>query len=105
MDIARTKKPRSKTSWIVGAALSAILGAALLSSMALGPAVPAVERKSLVLARVERGAFVSSVHGPGTLVPRDLRWISSDSAARVERVVVKPGASVQPDTVILELSN
>jgi HlyD family secretion protein len=76
-----------------------------MSLAALGPAVPSVERASLLLGKVERGEFVSAVRGPGTLVPKELRWISAETAARVERVVVKPGALVQQDSVIIELSN
>src|SRR3546814_11541461 len=43
--------------------------------------------------------------GPGTVVPREIRWIAAETNARVKRIVVKPGAQVQADTVILELSN
>jgi multidrug resistance efflux pump len=39
------------------------------------------------------------------LVPEQIRWISSRSNARVERVLVKPGAVVKSDTVILVLAN
>jgi glucosylceramidase len=38
-------------------------------------------------------------------VPREIRWITAETPAHVERIVVKPGAQVQADTVILELSN
>jgi HlyD family secretion protein len=38
-------------------------------------------------------------------VPKEIRWIAAETAARVERIVVKPGAEVQPDTVVLELRN
>jgi HlyD family secretion protein len=45
------------------------------------------------------------VRGPGTLVPKAIRWIAAETEARVERIVVKPGAVVEADTVIMELSN
>jgi HlyD family secretion protein len=45
------------------------------------------------------------VHGPGTLVPVDIRWIAARTLGRVERIVLLPGASVKPDSVILVLSN
>jgi len=45
------------------------------------------------------------VRGPGTLVPKEIRWIAAETTARVERILVRPGATVEPDTVILELSN
>src|SRR5688500_6303485 len=49
--------------------------------------------------------MVREVLGQGTLVPEEIRWIAAKTSARVERVLVKPGARVQEDTVILELSN
>ena len=45
------------------------------------------------------------VRGPGTLVPREILWIAAQSAGRVERVLVRPGAVVEPDTILAELSN
>ena len=37
--------------------------------------------------------------------PEDIRWIPARTQGRVERIVLRPGAQVTPDTVILELSN
>jgi HlyD family secretion protein len=45
------------------------------------------------------------VRGLGTLVPEDIRWIAASKEGRVEKIIVRPGAKVQPDTVILELSS
>ena len=71
----------------------------------LEPRPPSVSRSSVYLGTVERGEMLRPVRGPGTLVPEELRWISSRTSGRVERRVVLPGAEVEPDTVILELSN
>jgi HlyD family secretion protein len=71
----------------------------------LKPAAPQVERASVWLDTVKRGEMLREVRGPGTLVPREIRWITAETSAHVERIVVKPGAQVQADTVILELSN
>ncbi|REJ84745.1 MAG: HlyD family efflux transporter periplasmic adaptor subunit [Acidobacteria bacterium] len=71
----------------------------------LEPRPPSVSRSSVYLGTVERGEMLRQVRGPGTLVPEELRWISSRTSGRVERRVVLPGAEVEPDTVILELSN
>jgi HlyD family secretion protein len=49
--------------------------------------------------------MVREVLGQGTLVPEEIQWIAARTSARVERVLVKPGAVVKADTVILELSN
>ncbi len=45
------------------------------------------------------------VRGPGVLVPREIRWIAAASEARVDRVLVKPGAVVTADTALVEMSN
>ena len=49
--------------------------------------------------------MVREVRGMGTLVPEEIRWIAAGTDARVERLVVFPGAVVQPDTLLLVLSN
>ena len=45
------------------------------------------------------------MRGAGTLVPERIRWIPATTDGTVERIVIRPGAAVAPDTVILELSN
>lgn len=71
----------------------------------LEPAAPSVERSTVWPDIVERGPMVIQVRGPGTLVPEQIRWITALTGGAVERIVVQPGAEVNPQTVILELSN
>jgi HlyD family secretion protein len=71
----------------------------------LKPAAPSVSRSAVWIGTVERGPLVRQVRGVGTLVPEEVRWIPAATDARVERIVVHPGTSVEPDTVVLELSN
>jgi len=71
----------------------------------LKPAAPSVDRGTLVIDTVKRGGMLRQVHGLGTLVPEDFRWIPAATDGRVERIVVLPGSIVTPSTVILELSN
>ena len=71
----------------------------------LDPAAPTVAQSSLWLDTVKRGEMLREVRGPGTLVPKEIRWIAAETPARVERIVVKPGARVEVDSVILEMSN
>ena len=49
--------------------------------------------------------MVRQVRGTGTLVPERIRWIPATTDGTVERIVIRPGALVAPDTVIVELSN
>ena len=107
MDIARPelKKKKRRRQYVIGAAVAACLLVAVAGLAALGPAIPSVERSSVLVDQVKRGELLREVRGPGTLVPKEIRWIAAETAAHVERIVIKPGAVVKPDTVILELGN
>jgi HlyD family secretion protein len=54
---------------------------------------------------VQRGAMLRDVRAPGTLVPRDVRWLASATPALVSRIEVLPGTPVAKDTVLLRLTN
>ena len=71
----------------------------------LEPAAPRVDRDTIYLDTVQRGPMVRQVRGTGTLVPEQIRWIPATTDGTVERIVIRPGALVAPDTVILEMSN
>ena len=71
----------------------------------LEPAAPAVEAGTVWDDTVKRGPMVRDVRGLGTLVPEDIRWIPATTQGRVERIILRPGTQVKPDSVILELSN
>jgi HlyD family secretion protein len=100
--IARQRKVRRITYG--ASALVAVLLITLGLSR-LKPAAPSVDRGTLVIDTVKRGGMLRQVHGLGTLVPEDFRWIPAATEGRVERIVVLPGSIVTPTTVILELSN
>ncbi len=107
MDIARPelKQRKRRRQIILGTVVATLIVAAGVGLASLGPAMPSVERTSLLVDTVKRGELLREVRGPGTLVPKEIRWIAAETAARVERIVVKPGAKVETDTVILELNN
>jgi HlyD family secretion protein len=73
--------------------------------MRLRPAPPGVPGNTLWCGTVKRGSITREVHGAGTLVPEEIRIITARTSARVEKIVLRPGAHVQPGTVILELTN
>ena len=107
MDIARPSNVRQKrirqALYIGGGLLVVALISVGLSR--LKPAAPTVEAGTVWKDTVKRGPMVRQVRGLGTLVPEDIRWIPSTTAARVEKIVLRPGTKVAPDSVILELSN
>ena len=106
MDIKRpdlkARKRRNLILWTSVAAVAALLLVAL--ALGMGPAMPKADRDALWTGQVKRGELLRDVRAPGALVPRSTRWIAADAAARVERIVAKPGTTVSADTVIMELS-
>jgi HlyD family secretion protein len=107
MDIARPSQARQKRIRRIvygGAGLATVL-LITLGLARLKPAAPKVDRATVVIEAVKRGPMLRQVHGIGTLVPEEIRWIPAATEGRVERIVVLPGTAVKSDTVILELSN
>jgi len=107
VDIARpsqAKKKRLKRIAYATAAVVVVAGISMAVSR-LKPAAPTVDRAVVWIDAVKRGPMVRQVRGSGTLVPEDIRWIPAQTQGRVERIILRPGAQVTPDTVILELSN
>jgi len=89
----------------VASVAAALIGIAVIAISRLEPAVPTVSRDSVWVDTVREGEMLRQVRGNGTLVPREVRWITAQTAGRVERIVVRPGAAVEPDTVLIEMSN
>jgi HlyD family secretion protein len=107
VDIARpsqAKKKRIRRILYISVAVIAVAGISLGVSR-LKPAAPTVDRAVVWIDAVKKGSMLRQVRGSGTLVPEDIRWITMQAQGRVERIVLRPGAQVNPDTVILELSN
>jgi HlyD family secretion protein len=105
MDVPRTgARPRTRRAVIVAVGVLA-LAAITVGVRWFGGRAPAVSRGDLWIGTVKRGALTLEVRGQGTLIPTDFRWASSPIAARVDKVLVQPGAIVEPTTVLVELSN
>lgn len=106
MDEVRTdKKARSRRRlWKYGAGGTAVAVLLIVGASLLGEA-PAVARSELWMDNVVRGDMLREVSGTGTLVPRSIRWLAAETAARVESIDVRPGEQVEPDTVIMRLSS
>ncbi|MGE3276328.1 MAG: efflux RND transporter periplasmic adaptor subunit [Vicinamibacterales bacterium] len=102
--VARKKKLR-RISLAVAAVL--VIGLVSVVLARLQPAAPSVDRATVWVEPVKRGSMLRQVRGLGTLVPVDeaRRWVPASTQGRVERIILRPGAQVEPDTVILELSD
>ncbi|OJH38550.1 efflux RND transporter periplasmic adaptor subunit [Cystobacter ferrugineus] len=105
MDIPRPTKNRRRASLLYGALLLGALVLITFGMSQLGQAAPEVDGASVWIDSVKQGEMVRQVVGPGTLVPENFRWITADTAGRIEHLPLRPGASVKEDTQLMELSN
>ncbi|MCC7008290.1 MAG: HlyD family efflux transporter periplasmic adaptor subunit [Acidobacteria bacterium] len=98
---------RRRRRWLVGGAMAIVALGVSVAVARMEPAAPSIANSQAVLwfGTVKRGPMVREVRGAGTLVPEEIRWIPATTAGRVERILLQPGARVEPDTVIVELSN
>src|SRR5437762_500473 len=107
MDVPRpgiaAQKRKRRIIIIAAVAVGVVLATFALSR--LKPAVPSVDRSTVWIDTVKRGPMVRQVRGLGTLVPEEIRWVPVNTEGRVDKIVVRPGTQVTPDTVILELTS
>src|ERR1700686_442426 len=107
MDIQRPSNARAKKIRRIayGTVALLLLGGVTYGLSKLRPAAPSVDRATIWPDEVKPGPMLREVRGLGTLVPEDIRWIPLPLDSRVEGIVLRPGAGVKPDSVILELSD
>jgi len=110
MDLQRDPailKKKQRRRAVIGVVVALAVVAVSVAVSRLEPALPSVAnaQSTLWIRTVRRGPMVREVRGAGTLVPEEIRWIPSTTSGRVKRIVLRPGAQVEPGTVILELDN
>jgi HlyD family secretion protein len=104
LDIKR-EPPKKRGKYIMIGAGVVVLGITTVMLGNLEARPPSVDRATLWIDSVQRGTFTRQVRAPGTLVPERIRYVVAITSGRVEALPVRPGATVNPSTVILELSN
>src|ERR1700675_528037 len=107
MDIQRPSNARAKKIKRIAYVTVAVLACAgvTLALSRLKPAAPSVDGSTIWPDTVKRGPMLREVRGLGTLVPEDIHWIPAQTACRVDKIVIRPGHLVTPNTVILEMSD
>ena len=107
MDIPRrfAAQARRRRRVLYGLTGVLLVGAITMGVSKLKPALPSVERSSVWIDSVKRGPMVRQVRGLGSLTPEEIRWIPTITDGRVEKVLVRPGAKVKADTVLVALTN
>src|SRR2546425_2785715 len=107
MDIQRPSNARAKKIRRIayGSVAFLLIGGVSYGLSRLRPAAPTVDRATIWTDEVKRGPMLREVRGLGTLVPEDIRWIPAQTDSRVDRWVLRPGAIVKANSVIMELSD
>ncbi len=107
MDIPRkSRKVRKIVIRVIIVVIAAVaIGAITLGLSRLEPAAPSVERQTLLIDSVKRGNIILEVRGVGTLVSEDMLVVPARVSGRASRILIQAGTPVEPNTVILELSN
>ncbi|MBK9165975.1 MAG: HlyD family efflux transporter periplasmic adaptor subunit [Bryobacterales bacterium] len=107
MDVVRRDAGRRR--WIRrGVWASVGLTAVAWGTVALSrlkPAAMSVDANSVLIDTVKRGPMVLLVRGLGVLTPEEFLWLPAVTDGRVQKILVRPGAAVRPDSVILTLTN
>jgi len=105
VDIPRPQKNKKRKAFIYGGLGLAAVVVITFAIGSLEPAAPSVSSGTVFTDSVQRGTMLVQVRGPGTLVPEQIRWISALTAGRIERKLVQPGTIVEPNTMLVEMSN
>src|ERR1043165_8460074 len=108
MDIKRP--PKSKIKKKIRTAIMIVVGVAAIGGITYGltklkPAAPTLDRSTAVIETVKRGEMIRGVRGNGTWVPEITRWVPAPADGRVEKILLQAGVTVDPSTVIVEMSN
>jgi len=103
-DLKKRKIRRQALGFSVGLVL---LVGVIVFAIRLKPAAPTIDRNTVWTDTVKRGNMIRQVRGLGTLVPREdrIRSIPAETDGTVVRILELPGASLHPDTIILQLTN
>src|SRR6185295_11266883 len=104
MDIKR-EPPKKRGKYILIGVGVAVLGITTFMLSNLEARAPSVDRATLWIDSVERSDMIRQVRAPGTLTPEHIRFVVAVTSGRVEALPVRPGVTVTPATLLLELSN
>jgi HlyD family secretion protein len=107
MDVKREGVAKKKLirRIILGVLVLAAIPVVTVGLNRLKPAAPSVEMSTVWPDTVKRGMMERQHRGLGTLVPEEILWIPAQFDGRIEKINLRPGAEVRPDTVLMVLSN
>lgn len=100
---ARKRRIIRRAAWI--STLAIVVPLITYGLSRLKPAAPSVEDSTTWKGTVARGLMVRQVRGLGTLVPEEILFIPALTDGRVQKIVLRPGAKVEPDSIVMVLTN
>ncbi|MCW0397340.1 hypothetical protein NB696_002859 [Xanthomonas sacchari] len=103
------KKMSGRPAWrsrkkLIGAGAGVAILTAIVASLSMGNAM-ALSERDLVIDSVQQGSLDVTVEGYGELVSARQQLLTSPSQATVREIVLKPGAEVTADSVIVRLDD
>ncbi|WP_333795892.1 efflux RND transporter periplasmic adaptor subunit [Rheinheimera sp.] len=98
---------KNKVSTLVYSTIGTLSVLLLVSGWSIGFAggLHYVSEASVSVATVQSGDFVQRVTGYGSLQSRNQRLLTASNIATVDEIKLRPGAVVEPDTILLTLKN
>ena len=107
MDVPRKNASRNRLirRIVIGTLIACAIPLVTLGIGRMKPAAPEVDSSTVWPDTVRRGPMLRQVRGLGTLVPEEILFIAAQTEGRVDRIAARPGAVVNANTVLLELSN
>lgn len=105
MDIAKTTNTKALAVWqklILVTAVIMIIGVIYQQNNQAGVSV---SRSNIIVATLKQGALDITVTGYGELKSAQQQLLTAKTAATVKAILLKPGAIVSSDSVIVQLAN
>lgn len=103
MKIELTTNRYKKRKWLIAAALAT--GVACAAYGLTGADIPDIDIETLSFARVQQGELNLYAEAYGEFYSAIERLLTAPAQGKVAEVLIRPGAKVTKDTVILRLSN
>lgn len=105
MDVKISKKERGRRGLTFLGFFVIVVGVAFLFYRWVNPGLPTLARETVYLDTVRFGELLREVRGVGVIVPQEVQYITAESGGNIEKVHIRPGAIVKPDTIIVRLDN
>ncbi len=105
MDIVKPKTKTKNTKLVAGIAGAILVTVALLWATMTSNEYRKIHRNDILIGKVQRGDLQVEITGYGVLRSDKQKLLTALTAATVEEVVLKPGATVTTDSILLKLSN